>query len=148
MIRAAITGLGAMSGFGRGAARLWEALVDGRRAMRAHDEFSVGPIAFCPDLPLTAPSRAEALALAAAEEALADAGTIARGARLGVACGTTLGGIGAWLGAVRGDGEAGQAWSYAGPAHAVAAAVGAEGPVEVPSVACAWATSRSAPRSI
>ena len=33
-VRAVITGVGAVSGFGRGADVLWAALVDGRRAMK------------------------------------------------------------------------------------------------------------------
>jgi 3-oxoacyl-[acyl-carrier-protein] synthase II len=145
VIRAAITGVGAVSGFGRGADALWAGLVEGRRAMRVQEQLTaagldVGPVALYPELPLGAPRRAAALALAAAEEALADAGAPPRGPRLGVTCGTTLGGIDGWLRAVRGDdadADASPGWSYAGPAHAVAAAVGAEGPVEVLSVACA-----------
>jgi len=147
--RAVITGLGAVSGFGRGADALWTALVDGRRAMRvepalAEAGLSIGPVALVGELPLSAPSRAATMATWAAEEALADAGT-PRGAaaapssaRFGVAVGTTLGGIAGWLPLVRAQTTAAPArWGYAGPAQAVAAAVGAHGPLVVPSVACA-----------
>jgi 3-oxoacyl-[acyl-carrier-protein] synthase II len=142
--RAAITGLGAMSGFGAGADLLWSSLLDGRRAMVEQAEltqagFKVGPVALCPSLPLDAPARASQLALSAAREALANAGDPPRGPRFGIACGTTLGGIGAWLRAVRGD-EAQlppRRWTWAGPAQALAEALHVRGPVEVASVACA-----------
>ena len=151
MTRAAVTGLGAVTGFGRGAERLWTALVEGRRAMRPEPALEaaglhVGPVALVPELPLSAPSRAAELARWAAAEALADAGATARGDRLAVACGTTLGGLGSWLPLVRADQAPDPAgapiaaptgWSYAGPAQAVAAAIGATGPLTVPSVACA-----------
>jgi 3-oxoacyl-[acyl-carrier-protein] synthase II len=154
--RAAVTGLGAVTGFGRGAERLWMALLAGARAMRPRPELStaaghalaVGPLALVDEVPLSAPSRAQQLALIAAREALDDAGVTGGGARLAVACGTTLGGIGNWLPIVgqHGSDEA-QAmvkpiaaparWGYAGPAQAVAAAADARGPLVVPSVACA-----------
>ncbi len=144
-VRAAITGLGAGSGFGRGADRLWSALVEGRRAMKPRPELgalAVGPIALVEELPLSAPARAEQFARWAAEEALADARLADAAARpgpdrLGVAVGTTLGGIQGWLPVVRDAAAAPPRWGYAGPAQAVAAAVGARGPLVVPSVACA-----------
>jgi 3-oxoacyl-[acyl-carrier-protein] synthase II len=141
-IRAAITGLGAVSGFGAGADRLWAALVEGRRAIAEQAELTqaglrVGPVALVPSLPLDAPARASQMALSAAREAIADAGAPAGNARFGVACGTTLGGIGGWLRAVRGDDAIPRRWNWAGPAQAIAEAVGARGPVEVASVACA-----------
>ena len=145
--RAAITGVGAVSGFGRGAERLWAALVEGRRAMRERPELAgvaTGPVALVDELPLSAPSRAATMATWAAEEALADAGHPESGARLGLAFGTTLGGIAGWLPLVRATMDAVPAavaaparWSYAGPAQAVATAIGARGPLVVPSVACA-----------
>ncbi len=111
-IRAVVTGMGAVTGFGRGVERLWTALLDGERAMREQPQLSavglrVGPVALVEALPLTAPSRAATLARWAAEEALADAGNVPRGPRLAVACGTTLGGIASWLPLVRADVEAG-----------------------------------------
>ncbi len=150
--RAAITGIGAITGFGAGADRLWSALLEGRRAVAEQPELTaaglkVGPVALVPSLPFDAPSRAAQLALSAAREALADAGDPPRGARLGVTCGTTLGGIGGWLRAVnalaagaalQGEGyQPPRRFSYAGPAQALAEEIGARGPVEVPSVACA-----------
>jgi 3-oxoacyl-[acyl-carrier-protein] synthase II len=144
--RAAITGIGAMSGFGAGAERLWSSLVEGRRAMREQTELAeaglkVGPVALVPSLPLDAPARAAQLALAAAREAIADAGDPPSGTRFGIACGTTLGGIGSWLKTVRGSSQEPRRWSWAGPAQALAEAFGARGPVEVASVACASANA-------
>jgi 3-oxoacyl-[acyl-carrier-protein] synthase II len=147
VIRAAITGLGAVTGFGPGAERLWAALVEGRRAMSEQAELTaaglkVGPVALVPSLPLDAPGRAAQLALTAAREAIADAGNVARGPRFGIVCGTTLGGIGGWLQSVRSDAaEAPPRSTYAGPAQALAAALEPGGPVEVPSVACASANA-------
>jgi 3-oxoacyl-[acyl-carrier-protein] synthase II len=155
--RAAITGIGAVSGFGAGVERLWSGLVDGARALRQREGLTtaaghpldVGPLALVGEVPLAAPSRAQQLALLAAREALADASLdggarlASGGTRLGVACGTTLGGIGNWLPLVRNDDgsdrpiAAPARWGYAGPAQAVAAAAGAHGPVVAPSVACA-----------
>ena len=141
MRRAAVTGIGAVSGFGRGADRLWAALVEGARAVEPRPELGAiapGPIALVEELPLSASSRAATMAKWAAEEALADAGAPPGGVRFGVAVGTTLGGIQGWLPLVGAEAIAAPArWSYAGPAQAVAAAVGARGPLVVPSVACA-----------
>jgi 3-oxoacyl-[acyl-carrier-protein] synthase II len=136
VIRACVTGLGAVSGYGRTVERFWTGLITGQRAMRAHP-LSTAPIAFVAEAPFDAPERASLLARWAAEEALADAGHPPSGPRLGVTVGTTLGGIGGWLRAVRGESDAGPRWSYAGPAQAVAILAGAEGPVETASVACA-----------
>ena len=144
MIRAAVTGLGAVSGFGRGADRFWRALVEGQRAMRAHPSlpgllarFGELPLSLFDELPLDAPERASQLALLAANEAFADAKLQAGDGEIAVTVGTTLGGIGGWLRAVRDGVDAGQRWSYAGPAQSVAIAVGARGPVQTTSVACA-----------
>jgi 3-oxoacyl-[acyl-carrier-protein] synthase II len=141
--RVAITGLGAVSGFGFGVPLLWQALVEGRRAMRpqpAIDAAGLGamPVALVPSVPWDAPDRAIGFALAAAREAAEDAGGLLRGARLGVVLGTTLGGIARWLPAVRDAApEPLERFGWAAPAHAVAEALGASGPVEVASVACA-----------
>jgi 3-oxoacyl-[acyl-carrier-protein] synthase II len=151
VIRAAITGLGAVTGFGRGADLLWSALVDGRRAVRQQPELAAaglaaGPVALIDAVPLGAPSRAATVACWAALEALADAGEPPPGERMGVSCGTTLGGIGNWLPLVRAEElvkpippmvEPIGRWTHAGPAEAVAAAIGARGPLSAPSVACA-----------
>ena len=145
-LRAAVTGLGAVSGFGAGVETLWRALVDGRRAVAEQAELTqaglrVGPVALVPSLPLDAPSRATQIALSAAREALSDAGDPARSTRLGLSVGTTLGGISGWLRAVRHADEpnlqAPRRWSYAGPAQAVAEELSLEGPIEVATVACA-----------
>jgi 3-oxoacyl-[acyl-carrier-protein] synthase II len=152
--RAAITGLGAVTGFGRGAELLWSALLDGRRAMREQPSLvaaglGANPVALVEALPLSAPGRAAQMATWAAEEALADAGAPPRGARFALTCGTTLGGIAGWLPLVRADElvkpiggmvepiAAPARWGYAGPAQAMAATFGVGGPVIVPSVACA-----------
>jgi 3-oxoacyl-[acyl-carrier-protein] synthase II len=142
--RAAVTGVGAVSGFGRGAASLWSALVEGRRAMRLRATLP-GQLSLFDELPLDAPERASQMALIAAEEAWADAGRPPSGARLGVVVGTTLGGIGGWLPVVRQNAagelfqsaEAAPRWAWSGPAQSLARAFGANGPVQTPSVACA-----------
>jgi dodecanoy-ACP synthase len=177
--RIAVTGLGAVSGFGSGADRLWAALVEGRRAMAEHPRLAAaglrpGPVALVPSLPLDASGRAAQFAVEAAREAAADAGLTMGGARLGVVCGTTLGAIDAWLQTLRAhaavpppDGNlphdenlfrgnlphgenpsrgklphgdptrADARWSYGAPAQAVADELGARGPVDTVSVACA-----------
>jgi 3-oxoacyl-[acyl-carrier-protein] synthase II len=186
--RVAVTGLGAVTGFGRGVEELWRALLDERRAMRPAPPslagLAVGPLALVESLPLDAPARATTLLRWATDEALADAGFAARGGRVGLCLGTTLGGITGWLRAVRTDeahgkaaappvldalatggaprpvsgsqeesGESGspttgfapaalaapRRWTWSGPAHALAAEHGLEGPVQVASVACASA---------
>jgi 3-oxoacyl-[acyl-carrier-protein] synthase II len=141
--RVAVTGLGAVSGFGHGVDRLFAALLLGDRAMKRSAfprGIDPGPLAIVDDGPFDTTGRATRLALDAAREAVADAGLAMAGARLGVAVGTTLGAIDVWLSAVRGDGTApASELGYAAPAHAVAASVGATGPVEVVSVACASA---------
>ncbi len=139
--RAVVTGMGAISGFGAGAERLWQALVDGRRAVRPAPSLAacgVEVAALVPQADVPAHGeRAGALALAAAEEAVRDAGGVVAGPRLAVAVGTTLGGVGAWLAVVRGEVRAAERWRWSGPAEAIAAAHGAGGAVTVSSVACA-----------
>ncbi len=140
--RAAVTGMGAVAGLGHGVAAIWQGLLDGKRGPRPEPQLTtlgldvgIGPVALAPNLPLSAPNRATTLALEAVREALADAGDVPRGPRLGVTLGTTLGGITSFLGAVR-SGAPARRWSYAGPAHAVATEVQASGPIEVTSTAC------------
>ncbi len=138
--RAAITGLGAVSGFGVGAATLWDALVEGRRAVRAFPSLAgVAEIAaVVPGGDPFAPGdRATPMALAAASEAVADAGGVRAGDRLAVTLGTTLGGMGAWREVVRGRAATARRWGWNGPAEALAEAHGAAGAVSVCSVACA-----------
>jgi 3-oxoacyl-[acyl-carrier-protein] synthase II len=136
LIRTAVTGMGAVSGFGRGAEALWSALVEGRRAMRPREKLP-GQLALFDELPLDAPERAAQMGQIAAEEAWADAGRPPSGARLAVVVGTTLGGIGGWLQTVRQNAAPGKGWTWAGPAQSLARAFGAHGPVQAPSVACA-----------
>jgi 3-oxoacyl-[acyl-carrier-protein] synthase II len=137
-MRAAITGMGAVSGFGRGAETLWRALLEGKRAMRPVAALPpIGPIALFDELPLDTPERASQMALYAADEALEDAGR--PGGRVAVTVGTTLGGIGGWLSALRENRDAGPRWGYGGPAQKIAHTVGANGPVQTTSVACASA---------
>jgi 3-oxoacyl-(acyl-carrier-protein) synthase len=162
--RVCVTGLGAVSGFGRGAERLWRALVDGARATAERPELAaaglrVGPVALVPPsrdgeppahdaaLPArhTGPlpardARAASFAVEAAREAIADAGALDGVQRLGVVCGTTLGGIERFLTAVRtpvASFAGATGFGYAAPARAVADALAARGPVDTVSVACA-----------
>jgi 3-oxoacyl-[acyl-carrier-protein] synthase II len=145
--RVVVTGLGAVSGFGAGVEAMWSGIVEGRRAVAARPELAgvaPGPIALAPTVPFDAPARAATMALSAAREAIADAGVTARGARVGVTLGTTLGGIHGWLRTVREHLAAPEAelaaprrWTWAGPARAIADALHAEGPTLVASVACA-----------
>jgi 3-oxoacyl-[acyl-carrier-protein] synthase II len=145
--RIAVTGVGAVSGFGAGLDALWRGVVEGRRAVAARPELAglaQGPIALAPTVPFDAPARAAQLAIAAAREAVDDAGVSARGARVGVTLGTTLGGIHGWLRTVRehvaapdGDPAAPRRWTWSGPARAIADELHAEGPTLVASVACA-----------
>ncbi|MSP59546.1 MAG: beta-ketoacyl-[acyl-carrier-protein] synthase family protein [Myxococcales bacterium] len=139
--RAVITGLGAVSGFGPGAEALWRGLASGRSAIRPAPSLAAAGIAevasYLPgEDPLAPGERAIPMALAAAAEAVADAGGVSSGARLAVALGTTLGGIGAFLDVVRGESPSARGWGWNGPAEAIARAHGAGGPVAVTSVAC------------
>jgi 3-oxoacyl-(acyl-carrier-protein) synthase len=140
--RACVTGLGAVSGFGAGAERLWRGLVDGERAVRpcaSLERAGIAGYAACVGEhdPLAPGEHAIAMALEAAAEAVADAGGVVAGPRLGVTVGTTLGGIGAWLDVVRGRAESARRWTWAGPAAAIAEAHGARSSVSTSSVACA-----------
>jgi 3-oxoacyl-[acyl-carrier-protein] synthase II len=140
--RVAITGIGAVSGFGCGLAPLWTALLDGRRAFVDEPTFAraglpSSPLALVAEVPRELLARASQLALVAAREAVADAGEGWRGARLGIACGTTLGDADTWLAAVRADAEKQAIWRWNGPALTLARELGAAGPVAAPSLACA-----------
>jgi 3-oxoacyl-[acyl-carrier-protein] synthase II len=142
--RVAVTGLGAVSGFGAGAERLWAALVEGRRAVAHRPALAEAglpsTVALVPGGdPLAPGDRAVPLALAAAAEAVADAGGVDGGERLAVFLGTTLGAIADWLPMVcRGVAPTG-AWTWSAPAQAVAAAHGARGAVSTVALACASA---------
>jgi 3-oxoacyl-[acyl-carrier-protein] synthase II len=116
-----ISGLGAVSAFGRGAEVFWRGVLSGATAIR---EGRFGWAASC-----------EVDALAAAREAIADAG-LGDLARVALVCGTTTGGVPAWLG-----GATDAQIAYHAPAGALARALGIGGPVVVPSVACASGTA-------
>lgn len=141
---AAITGLGAVSGFGLGVDALWTGLLSGATALlpRADGEklgISGLPLSLVPlpdeagGAPVTPGAsvlrsprpRATQMSLLAAEEALRDAGLLGERSprpgqptrRLGVCVGTTHGEKAPWLAAQRGDGggEASQGTDH-GPA--------------------------------
>ena len=140
MSRIAVTGLGAVTGFGRGVEALWTGLVEGRRATALRPELgalaAVGPIALVPGLPWDE-ARAETICRWAAEEALADAQLDA--AAVTLSFGTTKGGITPFLELVRNAAHppfspAARA-TYAGTALALAAALGVRD-VEIASAAC------------
>lgn len=147
MSRIVITGLGAVSGYGRGVDTLWRGLVEGRRSTAARPELAahgldVGPIALCPELPFpeNVGSRAELLARWAADEAIADAGLRTPDPLLALCFGTTKGGIEQFLELVR-DPERKVPVppahaSYAGTGFSLARHLGTHGPVEIASVAC------------
>lgn len=142
---AVVTGLGALSGFGPGAERLFRALEGGASAVRHHPDLEAAGLPAWVSVvpgedPLAPGDRSCRYALAAAAEAVADAGGVTPGDALAVVVGTTLGGLGAWLPVARGDVPEVPSLVDFGPptpAHAVARMYGAAGPVVVPSVACA-----------
>jgi len=116
-----ITGLGAVSAFGRGAETFWRGALSGATAIRE------GRFGFA--------ARCEVDALWAAREAMADAG-LSDLSRVALVCGTTTGGVPAWLG-----GATDAQIAYHAPAAALARTLGIGGPVLVPSVACASGTA-------
>ena len=139
----AITGMGAVCGFGRGVDALWRGVLAGDRSMAIHaDAPPVGPLALVRDLPfaVNADTRAETLALWAAQEALVDAGLALEPASLALCMGTTKGGIGHVLEMLRDPERAPPSplvrATYAGTGFWLAAALGVRGPVELVSVAC------------
>lgn len=147
--RAVVTGLGAVSGFGGGVERLFRALVAGERAVREAPSLQAAGIAnvaaFVPGhdpLATDGADFAREMALAAAEEAVQQAGGVAAGDGLAVAVGTTLGSIAPWLAGLR-SGELAdlvgdpRGWTWSGPAAAIAERFEARGPVTTSSVACA-----------
>ena len=105
----AVTGYGAVSPFGHGVKPLWDALVEGRSGVsvveRAGDLWGKVPIKIGAEAALDADfalgrvqvnrlDRSQQLALVAAEEAWADAGSpVVDGTRLAVVIGTAIGGI-------------------------------------------------------
>lgn len=164
MSRAAITGLGAVSGLGIGVAALWDGLCAGVQAPRRYPalgrvELDIGPVAkvLLPDEQallagggddgralLTGWPRAAMMAQLAADEALRDAGLHpVPGAplRLGLTVGTTLGEKAPWVQRLRalcGAESAPTAGGFgvAAPARALAHRYGAQH-LQVTSTACA-----------
>jgi 3-oxoacyl-[acyl-carrier-protein] synthase II len=144
-----MTGCGVQSPVGLGVPAFWEALLGGRSAARAIARFPADDLT--PNVAAEVAwddgdvDRAGALALRAAAEALADAGFdpgAVDPARLGIALGTTLGGMAifeAWEGASTTVAGIDRVPYYA-PAVRLARHVGARGPVATPQLACASGT--------
>jgi 3-oxoacyl-[acyl-carrier-protein] synthase II len=166
---AAITGLGAVSGFGLGKAPLWNALLAGRTAIRAFDRFDaaayrtrLAAAVASVELPPAGPRRerltlCDRFALAATREALVEAGLPQRldqlpePARVGVYFGSSTGGMleaeeyfagAVGAGPARRRGRLGllTAQMPGCPAEAVARRHGVRGPVLTVSSACSSAT--------
>ncbi|MGD9765213.1 MAG: beta-ketoacyl synthase [Candidatus Binatia bacterium] len=159
-----LTGCGAVSPFGAGVDAFWDGLLSGRSALapvRGFETADLAPALACEVPPgsvtawldgaeIARLERIEQYALAAAREALADAGLdLARLDRASVAVvmGTTLGAmsIGEDYLRARCDGSAFAArrllrMPYAATATRLARALGVRGPVMSPSVACASGT--------
>jgi len=142
-----ITGCGVVSPLGAGVPTFWERLVAGRSAVGPITGFPAGDLSPRAAAEVRAPlesdpDRAGAFALRAVAEATADAGfTAGLPARSGVALGTTLGGMRlfeAW----QNDGASNrlEAIPYFAPAVRVARALGCQGPVATPQLACASGT--------
>ena len=160
-----VTGLGAVSPFGWGAAALWQGLRSGEHAVGAFDRFDAArhrtqiaaQVPHPGDAGVTSAagetsSIADAFAVAAAEEALAQAGFVhgLAGCDAGVYFGGSTGGMfeseNFFAGVLRPRGERTfrlrdlQSQPPSGPGEAVARAFGVRGPVTTLSAACASAT--------
>jgi 3-oxoacyl-[acyl-carrier-protein] synthase II len=146
-----VTGTGAITPYGEGVSALWEGLSSGRSVVQPIRGFPAGDLtpgrAAEVPCPPGDPDPAGAFLLAAAREAMAEAGLAAGDGppeRLGVAVGTTLGGMRIferWLADERGETEALQAIPYFAPAARLADHVGALGPVVTTQLACASGTA-------
>jgi 3-oxoacyl-(acyl-carrier-protein) synthase len=142
---AVITGCGVVSPFGTGVRALWDGLVAGRTAIAPIRGFAAGDLV--PNVAAEVAGcgagdtdRAGAFALAAAAEAVVDAGLGRPPAEAGVALGTTLGGMlvfEAWEGAAVPGLDA---VPYFAPGARLARAHGVHGPVATPQLACASGT--------
>ncbi len=156
----AITGLGAVSGYGEGAATLWAGLTSGRAAIGPfrrfeHAKFRTQLASEVPDTPSEKGGRrsslADRFALGAAREALAQAGLPSRLDELtcGLYFGSSTAGmfesenyLADLLGQPRRASGIGRltAQSTCSPGESVARAHGVHGPVETVASACASAT--------
>ena len=144
---AVITGLGVVSPLGSGAPAFWDGLVAGRTAVAPITAFPAADLeprnaAEVRDVPADDPDRAGTFALRAAGEALADADLdgVGRG-RMGVALGTTLGGMRLferWM--AREPMPPPEHVPYYAPAVRLARTLGCRGPVVTPQLACASGT--------
>jgi 3-oxoacyl-(acyl-carrier-protein) synthase len=145
--RAVITGCGVQAPVGLGVEAFWAGLLSGRTAARPIARFAAGDLA--PHVAAEIawddgdPDRAGALAVRAVDEALQDAGLErpAPSPRVGIALGTTLGGMTifeAWDAGAHPDGV--ERIPYYAPAVRLARHVGAQGPVATPQLACASGT--------
>ncbi|MEO8503798.1 MAG: beta-ketoacyl-[acyl-carrier-protein] synthase family protein [Acidobacteriota bacterium] len=162
-----VTGIGAVSGFGWGTAALWQGLSAGRHAIRDFDRFDhrrhrthvAAQVPAPPDTVADAAgdtaSLADAFAVAAADEALRQAGLRRaipglRGAGAGVFFGSSTGGMfesEGFFEALLGERGSRRLRLHellsqppSGPGDAVARAFGVRGPVQTISSACASAT--------
>jgi len=144
---AIITGLGVVSPLGSGVPGFWDGLVAGRTAVAPITAFPAADLeprnaAEVRDVPADDPDRAGTFALRAAGEALAhaDLDGVGRG-RMGVALGTTLGGMRLferWM--AREPMPPPEHVPYYAPAVRLARTLGCRGPVATPQLACASGT--------
>jgi 3-oxoacyl-[acyl-carrier-protein] synthase II len=141
-----ITGRGAICALGADVSAFWEGLVAGRAAIApvtgfAADDLRPNHVAEVRAPAIGDPDRAGAFAVYAARQALDDAGLEpGRDTRLGVALGTTLGGMAlfeAWTGGAMAGLER---VPYYAPAVRVARTFGCRGPVATSQLACASST--------
>jgi 3-oxoacyl-[acyl-carrier-protein] synthase II len=157
--RIAVTGIGAVSGYGAGVDALWRGLLSGESAIREITRFDPGrhrtrfasevPREAVPPAPFRGASLADRYALAALAEALAQAGlgNAPEGRETGVYFGCSTGGTHEterFFDELTGGGRPHLHWlvshQTSGPGDAVARACGATGPVTTISSACASAT--------
>ncbi|HSV07399.1 MAG TPA: beta-ketoacyl synthase N-terminal-like domain-containing protein, partial [Candidatus Binatus sp.] len=132
---------------GSGVGAFWEGLVAGRTAVAPIASFPAEDLeprnaAEVRDVPVDDPDRAGALALRAATEAVtaAQLGSVAR-QRMGIALGTTLGGMllfERWV--ARESLARPERIPYYAPAVRLARMLGCRGPVATPQLACASGT--------